>query len=215
MLVYQRVMESIVCWCVLSFVRCVSVIHARHGMVMNGLASFEAQFDGSHCRIRGFGPSWSTDCNGCGDCDQKLLERMHCKRWLGILYSIVFCIWLVVNILLIMVIIWLLYGYYMVIIWLMIFLFHFLTVVLGGEFDGKILWIIVGAEQSVWFGGPLDTMWTLQVMWVSLKIQYLWLTSLHDGCSLMLKSPNSIQFWPSIFVTLNVAPFWTWTDLHY
>ena len=48
-----------------------------------------------------------------------------------------------------MVIIWLLYGYYMVIIWLMIFLFHFLTVVLGGEFDGKILWIIVGAEQSV------------------------------------------------------------------
>ena len=141
MLVYQRVMESIVCWCVLSFVRCVSVIHARHGMVMNGLASFEAQFDGRHCRIRVFGPSGSTDCNGCGDCDLKLLERMHCKRWLGILYSIVFCIWLVVNILLIMVIIWLLYGYYMV-------------------NDILISFSYCSSGRRVWRKDPLDNRWS-------------------------------------------------------
>ena len=28
------------------------------------MAKFKAQFDGSQCRIRGFGPSWPTACNG-------------------------------------------------------------------------------------------------------------------------------------------------------
>ena len=93
-----------------------------------------------------------------------------------------------------MVNIWLLYGYYMIYMVnaiLMHISFSYCSsgrrvrrkdpgesLELSKVFDLAVLWI--RCEQ--------------QVMWVSLKIQHLWLTSLHDGCSLMLKSPNSIQF---------------------